>query len=46
MLSEVVKTIDFLEDYKKEAVLLKGEHKVETLVCDGDGLGIQSKITY
>lgn len=40
------KKVDFIEEYKKEIVTTKRKNRVETLVCEGDGLGIQSKISY
>ncbi len=38
------KKSEFVESLKIAKVRKK--NKVETLVCDGDGLGIQKKITY
>ena len=36
----------FIESLKTAATDKKEKKKVETLTCDGDGLGIQNKITF
>ena len=38
--------IDFIDSLKITALEKKKYSKVETLVCEGDGLGIQKKISY
>ncbi len=37
---------DFLESIRITPTEKRKKKKVETLVCDGDGLGIQNKLSY
>ncbi len=37
---------NFLESLKIIKEVKKSRKKVETLICEGDGLGIQKKISY
>jgi hypothetical protein len=37
---------DFIKSLKVNIALKTHKNKVETLVCEGDGLGIQKKITF
>ena len=36
----------FISSLKDAIVVGKRKGKIETLICDGDGLGIQGKISY
>ena len=36
----------FISSLKDAIVVGKRKCKIETLICDGDGLGIQGKISY
>ena len=40
------KQVDFLDSLKVTTLEKKKYAKVQTLVCEGDGLGIQKKISY
>jgi len=42
---EKYKNDDFVNSLKSN-VVKKNKKKVETLICEGDGLGIQKKISY
>ncbi len=40
------KKVSFIENLKVNTIEKRKKKKVETLVCTGDGLGIQSKMEY
>lgn len=37
---------NFIESLRIDPIERRKNKKVETLVCDGDGLGIQNKLSY
>ena len=37
---------DFIEKLKVNIIEKRKNKKIETLICEGDGLGIKNKITY
>lgn len=39
------KKSEFIDSLKIQTNIIKKKKKIETLVCPGDGLGIQNKIT-
>lgn len=41
-----VKKEEFIDSIRVEKKKIKKENKIETLVCPGDGLGIQDKMDY
>lgn len=43
---KIKKKIDFIIEHKNDRVKQREAQKVETLICEGDGLGIQPKISY
>lgn len=40
------KKVNFIENLKVNTIEKRKKKKVETLVCTGDGLGIQNKMEY
>ena len=44
--TEQEEKVTFIEYWRIRTTEKKSKKKVETLTCDGDGLGIQKKITY
>ncbi len=38
--------VDFIESLKVNVNEKKKKKQIETLICEGDGLGIQGKISY
>ena len=40
------KRTEFIESLKNNTSIKRKKKRVETLICEGDGLGIQKKISY
>ncbi len=40
------KRTEFIESLKNNTSIKRKKKRVETLICEGDGLGIQNKISY
>lgn len=38
--------VDFVKNLKIDNINESNENKIETLICYGDGLGIQKKVSY
>ncbi len=38
--------VNFIENLKVNIIEKRKKKKIETLVCEGDGLGIQKKVDY